>query len=522
MIHALLLQTRKEVRALPPWTAGVAVASVALAAVARQNAGFPHFHDQEPFFIMAYALGVLAVAALSVGHELTHGTLATLLVQPLDRLKVLRLKVIVLITALVSLGFLASAVFPHGYLPNVPVARWLLIWGPVAAGIGLVPSLTLLSRRPLGGVVFAVAIPGLFLVAGEQRYPLQQGFQALDITWYGTLAASAIGLAALFVQFRGLEVVGDGRARARASPAAQTGSVTIVEYRPTVRRPWVWLLIKKELRLQQMTFAVSGLYGLGAAALLISESFHRYGGPTFASISMIHACFVPLIAGALASAEERHIGTLAAQILQPRNVRLQWALKVAVTIGVTLALTIGLPLILMAVRRPVDPFRVEFDFAVGIGLLCAVAIYVSSISSNSLWALLSCFPLTGIALAIGGAGYRMVRYDVSLWLSHWLLGPRTERVSIMALVDQDKAMRQAILQPLIAASRDIDRSLSIIETSLIVAFGLLILYFAARNHRMLDRNLRTVSHQMLALLLFAAAAATAYQFLATFTWRLWW
>src|SRR5262245_22385248 len=168
MSHALIVQTRKEVRALLPWTIGVAIASVALASLAKQNAGFPNFrHDQEVFFVMAYALGVVAVAALSVGQEITHGTLATLLVQPFDRLRVLWLKLAVLSVSLVGLGLIANAMFPYGYLPHSDVTRRLLVWGPVVAGIGLTPLLTVLTRRPLGGVVFSIAIPGLILAVSE-------------------------------------------------------------------------------------------------------------------------------------------------------------------------------------------------------------------------------------------------------------------------------------------------------------------------------------------------------------------
>ena len=124
MTSALIIQTRKEVRALLPWTIGVAIACIALANFAAHNAGFPNFrHNQAVFFVIVYAIGVLAVAALSVGQELTHGTLPSLLVQPLDRHRVLGLKLGVLAVALVGLGALANGVFPHGDLPNAAASQ---------------------------------------------------------------------------------------------------------------------------------------------------------------------------------------------------------------------------------------------------------------------------------------------------------------------------------------------------------------------------------------------------------------
>ena len=519
MTSALIVQTRKEVRALFPWTIGVAVATIALAELARRNAGFPNFRaDQQVFFLMAYAIGVLTVAALSVGHELTHGTLAALLVQPVDRAKVLRLKLAVLTIALTGLGLLASTLIQHDYvLQGGVIPRRLLIWAPVAAGVGLVPLLTMLSRRPLGGVVFAVTIPGLLLGVGEQMYPLHLGVQALEITWYGTLAASAFGLAALLVQFRRLQVAGDGRESASVSPAIVTRDVPKTDYRPTVRRPWVWLLIKKELRLQQMTLAVSGLYVLGAAAVMVLQErdLAHYVGPTFSALSILHAYFIPLIAGGVASAEERHTGTLAGQVLQPRDMRVQWAIKVMVTIGLTLALAFGLPALLMVAHKPVETFRMESDFVLGISLVCTAAMYVSSISSNTLWALLGCFPVLGIAALVGGWGYTFLRSMVR----QWFLGPGIDSIYLnFPLLFKDMAVRKAYFGPREVAYRDITFSLSVIQMGLILGFGLLVLYLAARNHRMLDRAATTVGRQILTVLVYAAAATTAYLAIARMAW----
>ena len=76
------------------------------------------------------------------------------------------------------------------------------------AGIGLVPLITLLTRKPLGGVVFAIAIPGLILAIAERFFSLRHGTQALSITWYGTLIVSVCRRDRVVVPLR---AVGDRR-----------------------------------------------------------------------------------------------------------------------------------------------------------------------------------------------------------------------------------------------------------------------------------------------------------------------
>ncbi|HEX5069578.1 MAG TPA: ABC transporter permease subunit [Vicinamibacterales bacterium] len=521
MSAALLVQTRKEVRALLPWTIGVATASVALAVVAPGNGRLPYLGDLAVFVVLAYAFGALAISALSLGQELTHGTLAALLVQPLDRIKVLALKLSVVAIALVSLGLVANATFRPAYVADNPDLRRLVIWGPVVAGIGLTPLLTLLSRRPLGGVVFSPTVPGLILVISERLYPFHLGTQAWTVTWYGTLIASAAGLAMLVGQFRRLEVAGEGFPGSRnpGLPGGFPGSEDrglhgtpglqarrLDGYSPTVRRPWVWLLVRKELRLQQMTFAVSGLYVLAAVATMILAARNElYMGPTFGAISMIHVYCIPIIAGSLSSAEERHMGTLAGQVLQPRNMRVQWTIKAIVTIGISLLLTYGLPLLLMAFHRPVDAFRVPPYFVLGVSLIGAAAMWVSSISANALWALLACFPVTALAAMIGGFGNRILRERAFAWVpTNW--SEDRWRLVRASLTRRDRSWLDANN----AAYLDIRWSMEIIQLALIAGFGVLVLSFAARNHRSLDRNTRRTFWQVVTLVLFAAAATTGF------------
>ena len=376
----------------------------------------------------------------------------------------------------------------------------------------------MLSGRPLGGVVFAVAIPFMIFTISERLYPLRDGLFAWTIAWSGTLVVSALGFCGAFVQFRRFEVAGEGRSR--------TVGVTtnldspLAAYRPTIQRSWIWLLVKKEIRLQQMTLAVSGLCVLAfAGVMILADVDPHYAGIQFETVAIIHAVVVALIAGSISSAEERQIGSLSGQILQPRSVRVQWAIKAAVTIGLALTLAFGLPLLLMAVHRPVDAFRVHYEFLLAIGILTAAAIYMSSISSNSLWALLGGLPVIGLAVLVSRAGYPLLRSIAGAWTASRydpafdrLLMARTGAQAFWRLLAADATAQRA-------AVADVNASLNVLQLSLIVGFGLLVLYFAARNHRVLDRNVRTITRQMLILGFVAAAATTAYLVTARIAWH---
>jgi hypothetical protein len=327
---------------------------------------------------------------------------------------------------------------------------------------------------------------------------MRDGIQAFAITWYGTVMVSAIGLVAFVSQFRRLEALGDGRHR--PSAVATAADVPLAGYQPSVQRNWIWLVVKKELRLQQMTLAVSGLYVLVAAVIMIvTYKNPLYVGPTFGAVSMLHGYFIAVIAGSMASAEERHMGTLSGQILQPQNAWLQWALKSGVTLGLTLALAILLPLALMAIHRPVDAFRVKDDYILAVALLGAGAMFVSSVSSNSLWALLASFPVIGGAVLIGGAVIGTLQRSIMALLPY-------DWTRSNALWKTDRAAFNTAMQRYIGI-RDMVDAFFVVAA---IGAGILVLYFAARHHRSLERNGRVIARQAGMLLLYTTVAAILY------------
>lgn len=519
MTSALYVQTRKEVRALLPWWLGVVLATVALSYAAISTSGFPNFnYEHQVWAVTAYAAGVLALAALSVGQEVTHGTLASLLVQPVERRRVMWTKIGVLVAMVGVLGVLGDLTLPDFSLPSWAPIRPLLIWGPVAIGIGLVPLFTLLTRKTMAGPVFGVVVPGLIYMIAERHYP-DDATGAVTVAWYGTLAASTIGFVALGLLFSKAEVAGEGQASSpnRRAPAGALAPAVVAGRATSKYRHWIWLSIAKELRLQQLTLAVSGLFLLLGALIVIAQRMEPpYAGPGIGALAIVHGVFVAVIAGSRASAEERHLGILAAQSLHPRAAWQQWFLKVSVTLSLVLVLAIALPWLFRLVdadrliirptsgslymtRGAPDWFGIESEYFFGVALACLAAVYVSSLSSNSLWALLSCLPAAGVTLAV------MVAVDPILRpLRRMLWRTVYSAPELRELNWRDPRWR--VFEENVRVYRVVQDYLTVI---LVVSFTLFVLYLAHRNHRTLERGTRRIAVQagLVAASLVVAVAA---------------
>ena len=63
-------------------------------------------------------------------------------------------------------------------------------------------------------------------------------------------------------------------------------------------------------------------------------------------LSVVHLALVPILAGALASAEERRLGTLEWQVLQPTATWKQWLIKATVVIALSVVVSL-LPVVLL-------------------------------------------------------------------------------------------------------------------------------------------------------------------------------
>jgi len=162
------------------------------------------------------------------------------------------------------------------------------------------------------------------------------------------------------------------------------------------RRP-VWAMIAKELRLQQLTFVMAGVYVTGEVVRSILERGGYIRANEGLQDVMIPIYFgaIALVAGSLASAEERHHGMIEAQLLVPIGAHRQWAIKAGIAVTLAIVLGLGVPM-LLATAGGAGPFRTWSHnglWALVIVALTACGLYVSSLSTNAARALMLAGPL---------------------------------------------------------------------------------------------------------------------------------
>ena len=421
MTSPYVIQVRKEVRALGPvWLAFGGL--VLLGAALWPGGSF-----------VGYAAGTFFLAAMSVGHEYTNRTLPALLAQPVSRRQMFVVKIAVVGGLVAALGALASLVglaevdrwwhSPAWYATrrtarsirslNVDPATALLL--PGLAAVCLAPWFTMVSRGPLGGVVFSAAAVGAAWLGGDLVGTLRFGLAPEDATqinafrthfaWWTTSFVSLAGAVLTWRTFVRLEASEGShehlalRTRRHVSNA-EAGRLT------GARMPWWGQVARKELHLQKMVFVIAGLYIVFWCAIVWSA---RLLAPALvvllAPLSYLYAGTVALLLGSFASAEERQLGTLNWQVLMPVSAWQQWTVKGLVVCGLCLLLGFVLPWTLestMWLPSDVGSFR-----AAGSGMpialigLAMASLYVSSASNGGLRALVASLAAAAPVMAIG-------------------------------------------------------------------------------------------------------------------------
>ena len=431
-------------------------------------------------------LAVLASIALgtwSVGHEFSHRTMPLLLVQPLSRRQHAVEKVTVLALMVSTLTLAALG-------PGTPSVS-LLVAG-AAIGLTVAPWFTLRAGNARAGLIFTIAfvvlwILGLTLLAEQLarwRPDLvadDRAFRATALRWSTPVVLLAAAVAG-WRRFTRLEVVEDtgehvgvtarwpSRARSRAAPH---------------RSHPIAALIGKEVALQQSLFVISAL------AIVVWLIDWRFSAPgqhqaTMFAVTLMHGVFVALLAGAMASAEERRLGTLGWQLLQPVSGARQWIIKAGVATSLALLLAFGLPQVIalldpdaLSGRDSAWMFRPEWVCLL-LGVVAA-SLYVSSLAGNGLQALLVAMPFnlllwstnagvfTGGLFTIGRPGLRGMTHSGFYFVF--------------------------IILTLLAGA----------------GFLLLLLWFAGVNHRSVVRDRPRVGPQILALILYPLLAGIVVQ-----------
>jgi hypothetical protein len=324
------LAVMKEVRALLPTWSACALTLCAAALV--RDPRIPALG------MAAFSLGSVALGAQSMGHEYTCRTLSLLLVQPSERRKLFLIKFGVLAAMLLTLAAAAwTALFIDGRFQRPSL--WhpsLLVLLPTACGLFIAPLLTMVCRSQLAGVVFTGAIPGMTMLLsqllaaaiGAGRAPDQVALWIMIFSC-GMIAVWAIAAVLNWRMFMRLEAI-DGTGAELRAPRWVRGSTRA----PARSRHPLWVLAKKELHLQQMTFVIVTIYLIFWTALSVMKHVvpELRGFPLF-PLTIFYVLMLSLLIGSLPSAEERQFGTLEWQMLLPMAAWQQWSVKAGIVLG---------------------------------------------------------------------------------------------------------------------------------------------------------------------------------------------
>ncbi len=441
--------------------------------------------DAGPFGYLALGLGCAVLGGCAFGNEFQHRTLSLLLSQPIARSVIWRDKMLVLGGGiLVSLTVVLVCL--RVYCPRSDSDWWpVLVLIALCAFCGA-PYWTLRLRHGIGGMAFAAAAPGCIL-----------GFTALAAEWLSLGVKDGIGAGIVltilycavvywrgYASFQRLQAV-DGPSHELSLPAGLEAVFTrpLAKVASRFRGPFAALL-KKEFRLQQISFLLVGLFTLIAVVGFCLIKHHPglaegiVGGDF-----MIYVLVLPLIAGATSLAEEKGWGMAEWHLTLPPSALKQWSAKMLATLSTSLTLGLLLPSALflagaallgeLGTGGKLPSARESWQicgelcgWVLGQLLVTSVAVYAASFSRSTLRAILAAFAISATGLGVSfltatwmdnsfrrlAAAYYFPREDVvlpvlcaglflMLCLTQWLAwsnfrrsGPSVRRVVVQLLV----------------------------------------------------------------------------------------
>ena len=305
----------------------------------------------------------------------------------------------------------------------------------------MAPWLTMVTRNPAAGAFFSVSISAMLMIFGAwlgirvHGYTREADVFQLRFMWWtlGLLSvAAAIHGSWMFAHLQAIEGGGKaihlrlGRRDTALSPTAVRGDV-------------YWLLIKKELRLQQLAWVVALIYAGIYVVAVVSRRNHNDADNIATLVTVIYGLIQSMLIGALASAEERHNGVHDAQLLLPLSSARQWAVKAGSAIAHAEILTLLLPLTLLFMV-PIEGFSavsrrgpIHGEFVVMVAALTSVSLYVSALTSSGLRALMLSIPAVFAVIWF----VQRIEYRVS-WAAYkfvWVRGdtPMTARAPFVPI-----------------------------------------------------------------------------------------
>jgi alpha-tubulin suppressor-like RCC1 family protein len=338
---------KKEIRLLLP---GFIVA-VLLAMVQ----GITRLYDFYVASLLFFGLTIMALT--TIGRETSLNTFSMLLAQPTERLRIWQTKLSVLAVAfLIVLGVWLAA-FGIAFINsnvdasdqassyNLFITICLIATATFTGGLWT----TLLLRQIAGAFWLTLLVPAV--LAGFTAAFLSENYSdnAVIAVLCVVLGIYSVGgfLLARWLFFRAQDVGWTGGIIALPEWKFFTRSENAVSTRN--RKP-IFALLKKELQLQQISL-------LGAAGLLVLHigvivlRYHHHfakdsAGEVLTSIFWMLWLVMPVVIGSMAVAEERRLGVMEGQLCLPVSRRVQFAIKVFLTLFLGIFLGGVMPMLL--------------------------------------------------------------------------------------------------------------------------------------------------------------------------------
>lgn len=386
MMAGVSSRTMKEVHALfVPWCAVMFLCTVPLLWDPVNPGGI-----QTILQTLGACIGIPLLASLSFGEEFDNQTLALLLSQPIDRMKIWqekwRVTSVAVLLAVIPLyiNFRISdrgSVQPRDF--DWTLLTLALVW--IVVTTCSATFWTLVSRSTLGGLCLNIAAGvGLLIVKicldslwewsitqGYWNHAVAEGIlnpRAFDSTSLKFYLVCALGYAGLMLWLGQRKLARFQTAGGFIGPDLLTARVvprSLVAMFPYRSNPVILNVIRKELHLLKPLWWTSGVFIVVWIAMASwvprSYAFLSRSGPQgfmFTVISVIFPLGAMILAGVVSLGEERTSGTHAWHLTLPMSSRLQWLIKLVLALAAGVVCAVVIPSMLW--RLAETAFGAEF------------------------------------------------------------------------------------------------------------------------------------------------------------------
>lgn len=391
---------------------------------------------QDPgYCAMGYVVGCLLLGAASFGAEWNHQTMDLLLSQPLSRKRIWRDKIRMLALALGTLGLIYSmscvALFDTIVADEGFGVLYVLIWLalPMVWALGVGPFFALRTGNSIAAFAFSVVTPFVWVVIMALLLPSgsltgQPFAQACCVFAVPLILFAGAGYGLARFRFHHLETAGIAGGAIRPIEWLSALVKTPAVVAPADTGGALGKLIRKELRLHEVSFLITGCFVLLCALIMAYRPFygafaiepfdHALLSELIMFVAFVPAVIIPMLVGAVSVAEERQIGLLEWHLTLPPSRLRQWLVKIFTAYGCSIALGILIPTALVLVSDWLCPASFEktgvsmgelhYPGLCGISLLLTtVCLFASSLSHTGLRAILlslGTMVLTGLTIDI--------------------------------------------------------------------------------------------------------------------------